>query len=244
MAERERFRVGDVLTVSCPFTEARITDLQPPGYLSVKWPWHRVDPETPQFRWNGNVAVTYDPTNVDWTRELFRTDPAPQHLKPGSTCRVGIPLTVVHVTGVAVFDPPQADGMLPRHAMLLEVLLAGRSEDPADDDQGCTIDPDDDIPTDINLLFRPYDFLRLGDEVLDGLGRSWRFDDPWRWQPPGGGAVTPAWPLGLTARLGGFDVQDAAAVRDATVTGSHSAEAARWSRLANATPPGHEPHDS
>ena len=242
MAGRERFRVGDILTVSCPFTEARITEIQP-GYLSVKWPWHRVDPDAPQFRWNGDMAVTADPTRFDWKRELFRTDPAPQPLEPGSVCRVGIPLTVVHITEVVEFDPPQVDGLLPRHALLLDVLLAGQTEDLLDEDQGCTIDPDDDIPTDINLLFRPYDFLRLGDEVTDSMGRSWRFDGPWLWKLPGSEAATPVWPLELTSRLEGLDAVDISAVRDATATRSHSAEAARWSWLANATPPGPKPQD-
>ena len=35
----ERFRVGDELTVSCPFTESEVSQLMP-GYAAVKWPWH------------------------------------------------------------------------------------------------------------------------------------------------------------------------------------------------------------
>jgi hypothetical protein len=114
-------------------------------------------------------------------------DPAPRYLEPGATYRVGIPLAVVHVTRVVAFDPPRATGMLPRHAMLLGVLLAGQAGDPEHEDQGCSIDPDDDIPTDIELLFRPYAFLRLGDEVTDSDGQSWHFDGPWGWEHLGDG---------------------------------------------------------
>jgi hypothetical protein len=64
MAGRERYWVGDILTVSCPLTEAQVATVRP-GYVSIKWPWHRVDPDTPQFRWNGEVAVTCDPTHYD-----------------------------------------------------------------------------------------------------------------------------------------------------------------------------------
>ncbi|WP_326815971.1 hypothetical protein [Streptomyces sp. NBC_01763] len=236
MVGRIRFRVGDILTVSCPFTEAQVSAVRP-GYVSIKWPWNRVDPDTPQFAWNGEVAVTSDPAHFDWKRELFRTDPAPQHLRPGAVCRVGIPLTVVHVTDVVVCDPPRATGILPRPTLLLGVLLAGQTEVPEHEDQGCTLDPDDDVPTSIDLLFRPYDFLHLGDEVIDTNDCSWRFRGPWHWERLADGtAAMPAWPLTLTARLEGFDEADMSAVYDATESGSHSGEVARWSWLADATP--------
>jgi hypothetical protein len=123
--------------------------------------------------------------------------------------------------------------------MLLAVLLAGQSEDPEHEDQGCSIDPDDDIPTSIDLLLRPYDFLHLGDEVTDRNGHSWRFHGPWHWtQLDDGDATTPTWPLTLTARLEGFDEADMSAVHDATESGSHSDIVARWSWLADASPSG------
>ncbi|HEY3869151.1 MAG TPA: hypothetical protein VGM10_12405 [Actinocrinis sp.] len=56
MAGLERFRVGDILTVSCPFTDARVGTVRPP-HLMIKWPWHRVEPDAPRFRWNGEVAI-------------------------------------------------------------------------------------------------------------------------------------------------------------------------------------------
>jgi hypothetical protein len=47
----------------------------------IKWPWHRVDPDAPRFRENGQHAVSSNPAHNDWHGELFRTDPAPRHLK-------------------------------------------------------------------------------------------------------------------------------------------------------------------
>ena len=84
----ERFRIGDVLTVSCPFTEAEVAQLTP-FYAAVTWPWHRVDPDTPQFRWNGQRAISTNPTHFDWKRELFRTEPAPRYLKSGHCAESG-----------------------------------------------------------------------------------------------------------------------------------------------------------
>lgn len=235
----EQFRVGDVLTVSCPFTESEVAELRP-GYAAIKWPWHRVDPDTPQFRWNGQRAISTDPTHVDWKHELFRTEPAPRHLKVGMVCRVGIPLTVVHVIGIAAFDPPQKNGTLPRPSLLLGVLPAGQTEEPGYEDQGSSINPDDDIPIDIELLFRPYAFLEYDDQLTDREGRSWRFDGPWRWHcEDDGAAPAPEWPLTLTDRYGELDLADASAIHEATETGSHATEVARWSRLTDATPPSH-----
>lgn len=235
----ERFRVGDVLAVSCPFTQAEVAQLMR-FHAAIKWPWHRVDPATPRFRWNGQRAISTDPAHVDWKGELFRTEPAPRHLKVGAPCRVGIPLTVVHVIDVVRFDPPQENGMLPRPSLLLGVLPAGQTEDPDDEDQGCSLDPDDDIPIDIELLFRPYAFLEYDDQLTDRQGCSWRFDGPWRWQCEDQGAgPAPKWPLTLTGRNGELDPADACAIYQATNTGSHATEIARWSRLTDAAPPPH-----
>lgn len=88
MVNHDRFRVGDILAVSCPFTEARVSQVRA-RYVSIQWPWHQVDPDTPRFRWDGDHAVTSDPTHNDWKRELYRTDPAPQHLVPGAGCAGG-----------------------------------------------------------------------------------------------------------------------------------------------------------
>jgi len=60
---------------------------------TLKWPWHQVESETPQFRWTGEMEISLD----------------------------------------------------------------------------------------IELLFRPYALLELGDQLTGQGGRSWRFEGPWRW---------------------------------------------------------------
>ena len=235
----DRFRIGDVLTVYCPFTEAEVAAVTS-FYAMIKWPWHRADPDTPQFRWNGQMAVSIDPTHFDWKRELFRTEQAPKQLKAGQTCRVGIPLTVVHVIDMAAYDPPDENGILPRPSLLLVLLPAGQTEEPDHDDQGCSFDPDDDIPTVIELLYRPYAFLQYDDRLTDRNGRCWRFKGPWRWHCDDEDAGSaPEWPLTLTDRNGELDLADASAIYEATETGSHADVIAQWRRLTNATPPSH-----
>ena len=119
MVGRIRFRVGDILTVSCPFTEAQVSAVRS-GYVSIKWPWNRVDPDTPQFAWNGEVAVTSDPAHFDWKRELFRTDPAPQHLRPGAACRVGERIQSLRAPHLSASPArPGLDIGRPRHRSLL-----------------------------------------------------------------------------------------------------------------------------
>ena len=115
---------------------------------------------------------------------------------------------------------------------------AGQTEDPDHEDQGCSLDPDDEIPIDIELLFRPYAFPQYHDQLTDREGRPWRFGGPWRWhcQDEGAGRE-PQWPLTLTDRSGEPDPTDASAIYQATETGSHATEAARWSLLTGATPP-------
>ena len=109
---------------------------------------------------------------------------------------------------------------------------------PDQEDQGCSLDPDDDIPLDIELLFRPYAFLQHDDQLTDRQGRSWRFEGPWRWHWEDEGAgPAPEWPLTLTDRNGELDPAGACAIYEATATGSHATEVARWSRLIDAAPP-------
>ncbi|MER7969132.1 hypothetical protein ABTX35_09065 [Streptomyces sp. NPDC096080] len=112
------YRPGDVLLLNCPFTETVVTGVT--RYrVSVRWPWWEVDPQAENFRWNGQKALP-TPTAREW--ETFRTGPAETVLKPGDTCRVGIPATVVHAQAVHGFDPPLVSGMLPRPASYLEIL--------------------------------------------------------------------------------------------------------------------------
>lgn len=239
------FRVGDVLSVACPFTKARVEGLERDS-LSLMWPWWARDPDSDFFHWNGVVALGIDTRTFVWDEtELFRTDPVPELLEPGAVCRVGVPPTVVHVSAVDHFDPPLETGRLPRPRLSLSVLPRGVSyrEGPDHghaDGIGAEIHPDDDIPFTFDLLFRPYAFLDPGDEVADAAGRAWRFDGPWEWHAFDGGedgGAGPAWPLTLLTR-GGSPCEPVAAqeVADATATGSHAETLSRWTRLTDAAP--------
>ncbi|MGW7424878.1 hypothetical protein ACWGJB_33420 [Streptomyces sp. NPDC054813] len=209
--------------------------------MSIEWPWWSVDPDCDWIHWNGEVALAHDPTSHDGQDGLFRTTPPPDHLTPGAPCQVGIPPTLVHVIAVDRFDPPLETGRLPRPHRHVVVLRTGHSHDPEREEQGHEIDPDDDIPITLDLVFRPYACLTPGDEVADAAGRAWSFDTPWDWHPFDGATPDePRWPLTLLTRDGHpADPYPAAAVTDATKTGSHHEELARWSELAQATPPGH-----
>ncbi|GIJ23921.1 hypothetical protein Vlu01_45450 [Micromonospora lutea] len=116
---------------------------------------------------------------------------------------------------------------MPRPSLSLLVLRAGEAPDAAAEFQGTSIEPDGGIPFTLELVFRPYAFLEVGDDVADAAGRAWRFDDPWTWAAYDGAQGVPAWPLALLA--GGADP---AAVTAATATGSHEAEVTRWRRAA------------
>ena len=237
------FRVGDVLTVACPFTEARVEGNRW-GDVSVRWPWWRVDPDSEFYHWNGVVALSADTTPGPRTEpELFRTDPAPEFLAPGDVCRVGIPPTTVHVTAVDHFDPPQETGWLPRPTLAVSVLPRGMSYREYPDHThlngiGFELHPHDDIPVTLDLVFRPYAFLQPGDEVADAAGRAWRFDGPWDWYAFDDGSLRgiPRWPLTLLTREGtACGAEASTAVSGATVTGSHPETLARWTGLTDAS---------
>ncbi|MFI7500782.1 hypothetical protein ACIBVL_20210 [Streptomyces sp. NPDC049687] len=239
-------RVGDVVRISCPFTEAVVTEGQrPDGQVVLRWPWWSLDPDCEWIHWNGEVAVDGDAGQDEQHRGLFRTDPAPHWLTRGDVCRVGIPPTLVHVIDVARYSPPQETGRLPRPRRLVVVLPAGHSFDPHLEEQGESFDPDDDIPLAFDPVFRPYAFLEPGDEVADDAGRAWRFDGPWDWHPfDDAEPHEPAWPLTLLtrhARLAGTPGEAEAVVAHATSTGSHQEECARWRAVSRASPPGSYP---
>ncbi|WP_143234397.1 hypothetical protein [Paractinoplanes atraurantiacus] len=128
------------------------------------------------------------------------------------------------------FDPPLETGRLPRPSLEIVVLRRGVTEDPEIFEQGYGFNPDDDIPREIKLVFRPYAFLEPGEDVADAAGRAWRFDSLWDWHAYDGRDGAPAWPLIRLADDGG-------AVPAATATGSHEAEIERWRRAARAEPP-------
>ncbi|GAA0229419.1 hypothetical protein GCM10009527_027430 [Actinomadura nitritigenes] len=230
------FRPGDVLRISCPFTEVTVSAVHPYN-VSVRWPWWQVDPDSDFFHWNGDVALPRA-SSMDAEREFFTTIPDTEALAAGDRCKVGIPPTIVHVMSVERFDPPLETGRLPRPHRHVVVLHHGESEDPDAEFQGYIIDPDDDQPIAMDLVFRPYAFLRPDDELADAAGRAWRFVAPWDWRPFDGGTGTPVWPLTLLYRDGAEpSAASLNAVAQATSMGSHTEQLARWQRLTGAHPP-------
>ncbi|MFB6814530.1 hypothetical protein ACFCV8_08285 [Streptomyces sp. NPDC056347] len=249
MADDGDFRVGDVLSVSCPFTATTVEQGVTGDNVSVRWPWWEIDDDCAFARWNGIVALGVDDGGhvaPETAAELFRTDPPPEQLRAGDPCRVGVPPTVVHVTAFDHHDPPLETAWLPRPTSTVTVLRRGLSyrEFPDGshlDGSGFTIHPGDGIPFTFELLMRPYASLRAGDEVADATGRAWRFDGPWDWtafdgDPVGAG---PEWPLVLLTRAGApCSAQDAEAVAVAasTRTGSHQETLRAWTELTDASP--------
>ncbi|MBO2460943.1 hypothetical protein [Actinomadura violacea] len=230
------FRPGDVLRISCPFTDAVVSAVHLYD-VAIRWPWWQIDPESDFIQWNGDVALPLG-SSLDDDRGFFTTIPDADALAAGDRCRVGIRPAIVHVMSVDHFDPPLETGRLPRSRRNLVLLRHGESEDPDAEYQGYCIDPDDDQPITAELLFRPYAFLCLDDELADSAGRAWRFIAPWNWTPFDGGTGTPAWPLTLLHREGAEPADDSiGAVTAATSTGSHADELAHWEHLTGASPP-------
>ncbi len=227
-----KIRAGDVLEISCPFTEASVTQVSG-EYVSLRWPWWQKDPEVEWIEWNGQVALALGSNAPEQNPEVFRTEPDAEHLKPGGDCRVGIPPTIVHVIAVHEYDPPLETGRLPRPRREIVVLRQGESEDPDREEQGHGLDPDDDIPLSIDLVFRPYAFLEVLDDVVDCNGRAWRFDGPWNWHAYDGQGGLPAWPLALLADgSGSAEPGRSAEVAAQTEKGSHETELGRWRQAA------------
>lgn len=136
-------QVGDVLRVSCAPTTARVTEVSR-FHVSIEWPWGEADPDS-QYAWNGRFALPVDPDGREWS--LFRTEQDPRTLKPGDTCLVGIPETLVRVIDVGHYDPPMDTGRLPRPHTLLIVLPADRpSAGGNSEDEGDTIELDSAAP--------------------------------------------------------------------------------------------------
>ncbi|MDQ1012993.1 hypothetical protein QFZ82_007478 [Streptomyces sp. V4I23] len=225
-------RVGDVLRVVCEPVHARVSS-DSPYYVFVRWPWGEVDPDS-RFRWNGERAFPRRADHCEWDMELFRLEPEPAGLAVGDVCLVGIPETTVHVLSVEHFQPPQDRGWLPRPTRSLYVMRRGQSFDPELEDQGCVLYPGGHEPMELELLFRPYAFLEIGDEIVDARGDAWRFEHPWNWYSFSGQTGRPRWPLTLLARRG--QPVEAKTVVAETVSGSHEAEEARWRSMTGAEP--------
>ncbi|MGV9349282.1 hypothetical protein ACWDSD_31685 [Streptomyces spiralis] len=247
MTDAEDFRVGDVLSVTCPFTPARVEQAMTWDHVSVRWPWWDIDTDSDFVHWNGIVALGVNSGGriaPEVESELFRTDPPPERLKAGDFYRVGVPPTVVHVTAVDHHDPPLETGWLPRPRLTVAVLRRGLSYREFPDEShlngtGYTLHPGDGIPFTFELLMRPYAALRPGDEVADATGRAWRFEGPWDWTafdgaPAGSG---PEWPLALLTRAGTpRSGVDAEAVAASTAIGSHQETVRQWMSLTDASP--------
>jgi hypothetical protein len=225
-------RVGDVLKVWCEPVEARVSS-DSPSYVFVRWPWGEVDRDS-RYRWNGERAFPRRPDHDERDMEVFCLEPDAVDLVVGDVCQVGIPATTVHVLSVEHFDPPQDTGWLPRPTWSLYGMRHGQTFDPDLEDQGCVMHPGGHEPMELELLFRPYAFLAIGDEVVDAEGESWRFEHPWSWHCSSGRSGIPAWPLTLLARAG-KPVAGNGAVPE-TLSGSHEAEEARWRDLTGAEP--------
>jgi hypothetical protein len=246
MMDMGDFRVGDVLSVACPFTPARVERGMTWDYISVRWPWWEIDTGSDFMRWNGIVALGVDTGGQapGPEVELFQTDLPPEQLEAGDICRVGVPPTVVHVTAVDHHDPPLETGWLPRPRLTVSVLRRGVSYREFPDDShlngtGYGLHPGDGIPFTFELLMRPYASLELGDEVADAADRAWRFDGPWDWAPfdKESAGAGPEWPLTLLTRAGTpCTAKDAQVVAARTASGSHHKTVQDWMTLTNASP--------
>ncbi|MFI8501212.1 hypothetical protein ACIGFK_22355 [Streptomyces sp. NPDC085524] len=151
-APHQDFRIGDVLRVSCPPTQARVANVSRFD-IAVEWPWGEIDPQS-RFRWNGQRAFATSPDAPDWTTSLFRTDPEPWNLSVGDNCLVGIPETLVRITDIGRYDPPQDVGWLPRPHTLLGVVPADYPDETVTEDDVDTIYIDSAAPVTIELVSR------------------------------------------------------------------------------------------
>jgi hypothetical protein len=139
--------VGDELLLECLPADARVVTVTD-RYAFVEWPWREIDPASAR-KWNGLVAFPRDPDSLEWANTPWRLEPNPEELESGSTCRVGIPSTVVLVRSIRLFDPPRDLGWLPRPTTGLDVVIAGA--DQFDEDSGFLIYLDGAEPLSIAL---------------------------------------------------------------------------------------------
>ncbi len=248
------FRPGDVLRVACPLRETEVTDANE-FHVCVRWPWgwlHDAQACRDQASgsdnsaWGGQLCFDRDPDHPDagW---LFQFDPSLEVLQTGDRCRVGIPPTIVHVPQVFSWWFPHKWSADPPASLAVHVLPCGVPHDVGRDDLIDSLRPYEREPIRVELLFRPYPYLRDLDVVADQQGRRWAFCAPWWWveldhddarQGLPAPLAGPAWPLTLLAGIDGDPAQPERAARVAQVTkeGDHASHLAAWSRLAAATP--------
>ncbi|GAA4263844.1 hypothetical protein [Dactylosporangium darangshiense] len=148
------FRPGDHLLVSCEPHRAVVASADR-HYVYVRWPWHRLDPES-AFRWDGTNAFARDPKNSDFN-QLWQLDPPPAELQEGDLCEILVPPTEVVVTWAARFDPLEDTGWLPRPTGALRVVPVFGKRHPHGEDEakaGVGLYVDDAEPLEIQRLGR------------------------------------------------------------------------------------------
>jgi hypothetical protein len=146
----ESFSVGDVLRVSCPSAKARVAEVSQ-FYVSIEWPWARVDPESAVERPGDDTAQRGLPRVGS---RALSYHPEPWHLEAGDTCHVGIPEKLVRVIDIGYYGPPTDVGWLPRPHTMLIVLPADHPHEPVSNDDGETIGLESAAPIKIELVSR------------------------------------------------------------------------------------------
>lgn len=120
LTEALGYAIGDSLTISAEVFDARVARVTPRRVL-IDWPWREVDPNS-ETSWDGTIGFPRGPDAYDWCNTPWRLEPDPSELKVGQMCLVGIPLTMVKVTLIEVYEPPADFGFLPRPDFVLGVV--------------------------------------------------------------------------------------------------------------------------
>lgn len=149
--DQQRFEVGDVVRVSCPFVGMRVVQVTEFD-VSVEWPWAQTDPES-EIHWNGRRGVPRTTRYGEWAG-LFQIDAHAGHLEAGGSCLVGVPETVLRIIDIGRFDPPADVGWLPRPHTMLIVLPVDHPCNPYAEEEGDTIDLESAVPFKIELVSR------------------------------------------------------------------------------------------
>ncbi len=153
LTEARGFAVGDLLRLSAAAFDSHVVAVSR-FRLSVAWPWYEVD-EHARNRWDGTIGFPRDSDHHSWANTPWRLEPAPEELREGSQCFVGIVPVEVRVMGVGRYDPPADFGLLPRPEYALDV---------------CPVDLLDDEEAGYVLYLDGVEPIEI--EVLERAGRS------------------------------------------------------------------------